>query len=617
MIRLESNLPIQSKSLTCRKSIAPRLSRSVSAYPFPYIFTRFQLNFTYNFSLLMKTTVGKFFVTRLNSLQVDTVFTSSGPHTQPILREIIGDKSIRLVSTNNDTESVHAAIGYSKTKGIHQNGSQTLGVFVTSSQTVGNALSAFQMASDEHVPLVLIHCTPSGNDTLKMNHQLSQGVQNFETHGPLQNREHFTNFSVHSENVVSSQLASSQIDAVLTHAMTLSGPVYIEIPENIWMQETSEPNGKVGPKTLNSIPFEMERSMKHVIGAFKDSKNPLIWIGADVGRFNAKADTVRFINKIGVNFVTSLGSKSVIDEKNERFIGVYAGRSSAKYVIEAVRQSDVIFVIGETSTENSTFGISNFDLIGNNARRVIFINFNSIIEVNRYESNPVYIREFMLAMANSSEVNKFNQKNPTTVSSNEHGQSNNLTYDSIVSIVGQSPLVANANVIVDETLGVVSTANLTVKTDSFISSSGNGNHWGNSIATAIGATAANSNKRPIVFIGDGSLIASGQGIATLSKMKSDAIVVVFNNGIIGINQWSSNPRVYSNPKDPVDSFNTVQKWNPIKFAESFGAVGFNVETPSQFMDTLKRVEGADKVTVIDCKIPEKNIPINCQWRIPQ
>jgi len=137
--------------------------------------------------------------------------------------------------------------------------------------------------------------------------------------------------------------------------------------------------------------------------------------------------------------------------------------------------------------------------------------------------------------------------------------------------------------------------------------------------------AGNGDKRPIVFIGDGALISSGQAIATLSKMKSDAIVVVFNNGIFGINQWTSNPRVYSNPKDPVDQFNNVQKWNPTKFAESFDALGYSVDTPSGLNDVIKRieansvkrVEGADRVTIIDCKIPQKNIPTNCQWRVPQ
>jgi len=376
-------------------------------------------------------------------------------------------------------------------------------------------------------------------------------------------------------------------------------------------------NGKIVPRALNSTPLEMDRSMEYVVNAFKNAKNPLIWFGADIGRFNARSDAIKLISKIGVNFITSLGSKSVIDEKNDRFVGVYAGKSSSKYVYDAIRSSDIIFVIGETSTENATLGLFNVELFANSDRRVVFINWNSVIEPTRFESSPVYLREFMIAMANSSEITKHNQKNPTVNTSSKTQESNNMTYDSIVSIVGNSPLLANASVIVDATLGVISTTALTLKTDSFIATSGNGNYWGNSIPTAIGVTAANPNKRPIVFIGDASLISSGQGLATLAKMKSDAIVVVFNNGIVGINQWSSNPRVYSNPKDPVDTFNTVQKWNPTKFAESFDAIGYSVDTPTNLMDVLKRVEGADKVTVIDCKIPQKNIPSNCQWRIPQ
>jgi len=223
----------------------------------------------------------------------------------------------------------------------------------------------------------------------------------------------------------------------------------------------------------------------------------------------------------------------------------------------------------------------------------------------------------MNTMASATEFGKVNtikNINPF-VNTEKDSQSTQqgLTYDGIVHQVGQSALMNNAITVVDGTIGIVSTLTMQHNTqDTFISTAGT-DSWGSAIATAVGAFNV-SQKRPLVMIGDGGFIAGSSSIQTLTKSRSNAVIVVFDNQLLGINQWTSNPRVYSG-NTPVDSFNVVNKINIAKIGEAFDALTFKVDTPSSLADAIKKAEASDKVCIIDCQIPQKNYPMNCGWRI--
>jgi thiamine pyrophosphate-dependent acetolactate synthase large subunit-like protein len=396
-------------------------------------------------------------------------------------------------------------------------------------------------------------------------------------------------------------------------------PVFIEIYENVFAQETSEPSGKIQAKNLISHPQEQSNAIKHVVSFIKDAKQPVAWFGSDIARFGARADTIKWAQKVGINFFTSATSKAVIDEKNPLFSGVYAGRSSSKSVIDVIRQADAIIVFGETQTENEAFGQTFHEMFAgqqNGSKRIMYVNWNSVVEPNRFQAGPVYIRDFMNTMSTTEfgKVNTIKNVNPfVNTEKDSQTTQQGLTYDGIVHQIGQSGLMNNAITVVDGTIGVISTLTMQHNTqDSYISSVGT-DSWGCAIATAVGAHSA-GGKRPIVFVGDGGFISGSQSIQTVTKNRSNAVIVVFNNQLLGINQWTSNPRVYSG-NTPVDAFNVVNKINISKIGEAYDAFVFKVDTPTGLADAIKKSETSDKVCIIDCQVPQKNVPMNCGWRI--
>jgi indolepyruvate decarboxylase len=393
--------------------------------------------------------------------------------------------------------------------------------------------------------------------------------------------------------------------------------------ENVFAQDAPDGTYRFQPRVLITPPQEMDRSVKHFMRAVGNSKNPIAWVGPDITRFNARADMMKWIGKSGISFVTSVNSKSVIDEKNERFAGVYAGRSSSRAVIDLVHQADTIFVFGETTTEIEAFGQTISEVWGNNSsKRIIFINTTTYVEPQVFSAGPVYIREFMNTLGSSTDVVKVNgggrNVNPFTSGQKESiSTEQGLTYDGITQAFGQSSLMSGAFTVVDSTLGIISTLSMPQAQDTFFSTFSS-DSYGTAIATATGIShGIQNNKRPVIFVGDGGFQQSGHHIPALSKIRPNSVIVVFDNQLLAFNQWTTNPRAFSGPREPVDSFNQVGKWNMTKMGEAFDATTIVCESMTQLVDAIRKTESSDKMHIIDCKINSKSVPINSQWRIPQ
>lgn len=555
---------------------------------------------------MKKIQVSKYFSQRFRELQVDYVFAVPGEHSNHILKEFSDDKFINLLCTRNEFEASYAALGYAKTR-QGQPSCFTLSSGQSSTKTIGAMAAAF----NENLPVVFINCSSSSLEIFKGNQGLnifSQNVQNQESE-----REMFSKYVVHSEKIVNAQFAASQIDAALTAALTYSGPVYIEVLENVFNQETLFSQGKLEPKILVSQPKELEKSVSHIINSFQDSKNPIVWLGSSVSRFNVKKEFVQLIEKIGVNFFTSITSKSIINEKHEHFIGTFTGKSSSKAVLESIKNSDIIYVIGETNTEIDIMMQTIEELT--NGRRIIYIRKDSVTEKNKFHGSPVYIKD-VLTHLNNQKLRNFNQKNIYEPFISNFEQQDKMTYDSTISQLIQSNLIHDkSSIIVDSTLALFPSSNIKVTENGFYSLVG-GNVYGHSLPFTVGSYAANKNKRPIVIIGDYSFQNVSQTLSTLSRMNCNAIIIIMNNSAMGIQQWISNPKVYQDPKEPIDIYHNVYPFDYSKFAETVDSFGFKCETNQQFTEILKRVETiTEKMCVIDVKMSQKDIPQLCQWRV--
>ena len=110
---------------------------------------------------------------------------------------------------------------------------------------------------------------------------------------------------------------------------------------------------------------------------------------------------------------------------------------------------------------------------------------------------------------------------------------------------------------------------------------------------AIGAQVAHPDRKVVALCGDGGFLMNSPELATAVKYNLPIVTIVMND-----NTFSSIERTQ------VGRFGTslgVDLVNPdfVKFAESFGAVGFCVEDEADFKPTVDKALTLDKPSLIE------------------
>ena len=117
------------------------------------------------------------------------------------------------------------------------------------------------------------------------------------------------------------------------------------------------------------------------------------------------------------------------------------------------------------------------------------------------------------------------------------------------------------------------------------------------LGAAIGGCIANDRKRTVLFTGDGSFGMSLQELATAVSQKLPLLIVIFNNGVLGmVRQWQT--MFYEQHY----SFTTLNRKTDFPaLAKAFGADGRRVATLAELEAALENL-APDTPTVLDCQL---------------
>ena len=103
--------------------------------------------------------------------------------------------------------------------------------------------------------------------------------------------------------------------------------------------------------------------------------------------------------------------------------------------------------------------------------------------------------------------------------------------------------------------------------------------------------------RPVVAIcGDGGFMMNSQEIETAVRLGLNITVIIFNDNKYGLIEWHQ-LRHYGR-KSHIDVTNP----DFVKFAESFGANGYKVESAEGLKDVLTTALNDGGVSIIDCPV---------------
>src|SRR4029077_13687047 len=113
---------------------------------------------------------------------------------------------------------------------------------------------------------------------------------------------------------------------------------------------------------------------------------------------------------------------------------------------------------------------------------------------------------------------------------------------------------------------------------------------------AIAAKLAYPERKVIAVTGDAGFLMNSQEIETAIRVNTPFVILIWNDAEYGLITWHQ-LRHFGRPSH-------IEFKNPdfVKYAESFGAKGYRVESANDLIPTLEKAFADDTVVIIDCPV---------------
>ena len=410
-----------------------------------------------------------------------------------------------------------------------------------------------------------------------------------------------------------------------------AGAVHLELPQDIAkMQSNIRPIDK--QEVLRSRPNTnlIEKAAKMILGA----NMPLLLIGNGCVRGNADYCLRMFVKKTGICSMNTFMAKGVISDKSERHLQTI-GIKEADHALLAIEEADLIIAVGYDLVE---YNPKNWN--GDLNKKIIHIDFTPA-EVDTYYPPTVEIAadiEYTIE-AIIEELDKV-KKSKTEKEKIHHRQS--IKDDGLVVLGNYNNISNNSSIhkipdlfkrikkevvwrntekfkhnfsypIQPEKL-VFDVRNALDENDIVISDVGAHKLWiaklyetyvpntciipngfcsmGFALPAAIASQLVKPNQKVVAMCGDGGFLMNVQELETAVRLRLPIIVIVWCDadfGLISLKQLEEFGR---------SSFTKFNNPDIVKLAQSFGAIGHNIESTEQFSKILEEAKHSTHVPVI-------------------
>jgi len=293
----------------------------------------------------MTTTVTRYLLSRLRELGVGHVFGVPGDYSLAVLDEVLDTPGIEWVGTAAELGAAYAADGYARVKGF--------GALVT---TFGvgelSAVNGVAGSYAERVPLLHITVGPSQamEDTgASVHHTAGDGD--------------FTRFARAHESVTCAHGvlrapdAPAEIDRVLTAALAHRRPAYLRMPSDVGALHVPPPRRPLVRVDPIVDPGNLVRFTDAVRRRVASAESTAVLADYLVDRFGVRAELADLVAAGLPHAVVAMG-KSVLDERDPLFAGVYAGALSDDVTRTTVDDADLLIRVGVHLVDTTSGGFS-------------------------------------------------------------------------------------------------------------------------------------------------------------------------------------------------------------------------------------------------------------------
>jgi indolepyruvate decarboxylase len=295
---------------------------------------------THNMSVTKRRTVIEHVLARLNDIGISEVFGVPGDYAFPVEDAIVNFPGVEWVGCCNELNAAYAADGYARIRGIGA---------VNTTYGVGelSAINAIAGAYAEHLPV--FHLVGMPGIPTQAGHAL--------VHHTLGNGE-FDLFRKMAEPVVCAsaiitpQNVAHETERLIAEALYHRRPVYMAFPADVANQMVVSRAQPLDPPI--SDPKNLRSATDAILTALEEAHSACILPGLLAVRAGIREALQSFVDASGLPFATMFMDKSVLDEQQPAYVGMYDGRLMDEPVRVFVESCDWVLVIGAMMTDLNT-----------------------------------------------------------------------------------------------------------------------------------------------------------------------------------------------------------------------------------------------------------------------
>jgi acetolactate synthase-1/2/3 large subunit len=376
--------------------------------------------------------------------------------------------------------------------------------------------------------------------------------------------------------------------------------VYLAVPEHIDADETEYDLTPL-PRNVVRADAPAPGQVQRAADILRNAKRPVMLAGHGAARSAATAALVRFSEKFGIPVANTFHGKGVMPDDHPNSIGTL-GFMRHDYVNFGFDNADVVIAVG--------YELQEFDPVRINPQAD-----KKIIHIHRFPAEvdahyPVDvgiigdISDSLDALAEALSDHTY-QADPEVPGAGllteefARGQKDSrypvapqrLVAD-IRAALGRSDIV-----LVDTGATKMWMARLypTYECNTCLVSNGLST-MGFALPGALGVKLARPDSKVLAVVGDGAFMMNSQEIETAVREKIPLVVLIWDDGGYGLIEWKMDLEL--------GSHYYVKFGNPdiVKYAESFGAKGYRINSADELLPTLRAALDDDGVSLICCPV---------------
>lgn len=529
---------------------------------------------------------------------VELVFGYPGGAILNVYDELYKNKDrIRHILTAHEQGAAHAADGYSRSTG------KTGVVMATSGPGATNLVTGIATAYMDSIPLVAITCNVT---TPLLGKDSFQEIDITGITMPITKH----NYIVRDVE----RLADTIREAFLVAQSGRPGPVLVDIPKDVtaavaeynppvvdFASEEPSSLARASIRRVTKISSPSDDEVAAIAQIINQSQRPFLYVGGGVVIDDACQQLRELAELRNIPVATSLMGKSAFPSRHPLCCGMI-GMHGTKAANTGANKSDLVIALGARFSDRV---ISDSSKFARNSR-ILHIDVDPA-EINKnisaHYSLVGSVRELLtrlLPLIQSRPVSEWNdeirqwQQHVPAMYSKKTRLHPKFAFEYINRRLGDDTIITTE---VGQHQMWAAQFYPFAKPRTFLTSGGLGT-MGYGTGAAIGAQLANPGRRVVHIAGDGSFRMNCNELATISHYQVPLIIVVVNNGTLGmVRQWQHlfYDKRYSE---------TTLDFGPdfVKLAEAYGVAGSRATNEEEFMAAFDRAAESGKAAIIDCSM---------------